>query len=379
MEKELGRIKYIDGLKVIMAIAVVFTHYMLAFYPNGYVGFGSGVNEGIKKCIRGGMPWSLISNSSISLYLFFAMISFVIAVNYREKQSDISVIQKQAVGRYFQFLIPVFAATFLAFVLYETGFLRYEQVAAMTGTPWSLSIRPTTHSFGLMLLYGIIGIYFNNNVEFLTVLWCMHVIFIGSMLTYAIMALFGNLRYKYICCIMFMIVGLIFPQYLVFAVGVISGEIYNYVRYRELEGWKINLAGICMICTGIAIGMIPSVYLPKYINLYISYAAGSLLILCGVVICRPVQKLLSWKGFMILRGQEFSIILVHIFVLYSFSAWLYKLLLQFIHNNQLCFLFTFLISLPVIALGAIIFNILFEKPSRRLSKRVSGILMTEKA
>lgn len=193
-----NRIEYFDGLKGLMALIVVLLHYMMALFPKGYVGFGSGVDSNPSSVVEKGMPWSLLSNSSLCLYIFLALISFFIVWGYRQHNSQIEVVQKKAVGRYFQFMIPVFAATVMAYIFYEIGFLQYDMVADMTGTSWSRNLVPTTHNPLKMIFYGIVGIYFNNKVEFLTVLWCMHIIFLGSMLTYAVLALFGNSRYTYL-------------------------------------------------------------------------------------------------------------------------------------------------------------------------------------
>ncbi|MGN1179746.1 MAG: hypothetical protein ACI4SD_00925 [Suilimivivens sp.] len=104
------RVDYLDGLKGLMTIFVVFTHYMLALFPKGYVGFGSGLEGNLKEEVVANFPWSLFSNTSISLYLFFAMIPMFVVLSYRKHGDDAAVLQRQASS----FLCyPVFFRLFL--------------------------------------------------------------------------------------------------------------------------------------------------------------------------------------------------------------------------------------------------------------------------
>ena len=370
------KLEYLDGLKGLMAIFVVFTHYMLALFPKGYIGFGSGVEENMKEEAAANLPWSLFSNSSISLYLFFAMIAVFIVLKYRRHGNDVSVLQRSAAGRYFQFLIPVFASTVLAFVLYQCGFLQYESMEQLTGAPWSLAIVPTTNHIGWMLFYGLFGIYFNNQVEFLTVLWCMHIIFIGSMLTYGVWALFGNGRNRYLAAIVYLIIACALPDYFVFAVGGILGEILYAKQKREEEGNDREKPWIGLVCIllGAILGLVPSAFLPEHVTLYLTYALASGLILYGVLNCSWSRKLLLWKGFTGISKYGFSIILTHIFVLYSFSYWFYRFLKGFIADAGVLFILTFLVSFVVVVFISKLFWMLFERPSRVLAKKMSGYL-----
>lgn len=371
-----NRFLYLDGLKGWMAVSVVLTHYMLALWPKGYIGFGSGIEENLRSYVISDMPWSLFSNTSISLYLLFGMISYLVVVAYRSAGNSSAVLERQASKRYFQFLIPVFAATVGAYFLFEIGILPYEEIAELTGSAWNSAIAPTTDNVGWMLFYAVIGIYFNNKLSFLTVLWCMHIIFIGSFLVYGIWALFGKHQNWFVCSLVFFIVSLFYQEYLVFAAGALSGELF--VRWREKAGSrKLSFCGAVAIVCGIVLGLIPSSLLPEPLSLQMTYAAGVFLILTGLTFCKKIQHFLSWKGFVWLGKYLFSIILAHIFVLYTFSAWLYRFLSVWLETGSgELFLVTSVVSLPVVILASVAFYKLFEEPSRKLAnyvgKRMQG-------
>lgn len=366
-----------------MAVIIVFTHYMLAMWPKGFVGFGSGADGDLREYVRAGLPWSLFSNTSISLYLLFGMISFVIVVTYRNAGNALLILQRQACKRYFQFLFPVFAATIAAGLLYHFGILQYEGMAEMTGSMWNRAIIPTTDHPGMMLFYSVIGIYFNNKVEFLTVLWCMHIIFIGSYLTYSVLALFGRIRYKLVCYAAFLLVAAFNPVYLIFVAGAISGELF-YCRQHKQEGsidrkrqGVFSFGGAALVFLGCVIGLIPGPFLPAGITLEMTYAISAFCVLSGLIFCQWLPRFLSWKWAVWLGRYLFSVILVHIFVLYTFSFWLYRLLADFIQDRGWLFLTVSVVSLPVVILCAVGFYRLFELPSRKFAGYVASCLIKE--
>ncbi len=134
-----------------------------------------------------------------------------------------------------------------------------------------------------------------------------------------------------------------------------------------------------MIVAGIALGLVPSPMLIEPLSLYITYAFSVFLILTGLMFCKGMQRFLSWKGFVWLGKYLFSIILVHIFVLFTFSAWLYRFLLTWLDaGGGAVFAVTSLVSLPVVVLISMGFYRLFELPSRKLAaymgKRIQGDL-----
>lgn len=373
MEK---RIHYLDGLKGWMAVVIVLTHYMIALRPEGYVGFGSGVTGDLREHVLANLPWSLFSNTSISLYLLFGMISFFIVVAYRKAGDDVTVLQRQACKRYFQFVLPVFVATIAGGLLYQFGILQYEGLAGLTGSVWNTAIVPTTDNPGLMLFYALAGIYFNNKVEFLTVLWCMHIIFIGSYLTYGVLALFGRVRYRWVCYAVFLCVAVFYPAYLVFVAGAVCGELWQQKREGFKTGRTVWL-GVALVILGLVIGMVPSPFLPVGITLEMTYAVGVLFILSGLILSERIFRFLAWKWAVWFGRYLFSVILVHIFILYTFSLWLYRLLAVYIEGKDLLFGLVAALSMPVVMLCSVGFYRLFELPSRKLAGFVASRLIKD--
>ena len=93
------RIIYIDGLKGLCGIWVCLFHYLLAFASFGYIGWESGVADADKAAYYFRyFPYSILTNGSFPLYIFFALIGFIPALHFFQTGSA-DGIRRQAVMR----------------------------------------------------------------------------------------------------------------------------------------------------------------------------------------------------------------------------------------------------------------------------------------
>ncbi|WP_133245162.1 hypothetical protein [Victivallis vadensis] len=115
------RIIYIDGLKGLCGIWVCLFHYLLAFASFGYIGWESGVADADKAAYYFRyFPYSILTNGSFPLYIFFALIGFIPALHFFQTGSA-DGIRRQAVMRYFRLMPPVLACALIASVVYLTS------------------------------------------------------------------------------------------------------------------------------------------------------------------------------------------------------------------------------------------------------------------
>ena len=120
------RMLYIDGLKLIMCYMVMLIHFAIAYFPEGYIGFGSLYAPAERsQAFWAGLPYSLYTNSALPLHVFFALIALLPTIAfYRSKQPYLSL-QRQAIKRYFRFMLPVAAAIIGTFCLHSLGLLDF--------------------------------------------------------------------------------------------------------------------------------------------------------------------------------------------------------------------------------------------------------------
>ena len=97
------RLNYIDGLKGWCAASVCILHFLLMFEIGGFIGW---------KCMPEAalnpfgyyfewFPYSVLTNNSFPLYIFFALISFIVSytLTYGRHHRQQRVFHKQSQGR----------------------------------------------------------------------------------------------------------------------------------------------------------------------------------------------------------------------------------------------------------------------------------------
>ncbi len=192
------RIQYIGAIKGISGIWVAFFHYVLAFFPVGYVGWGSGVADSDRAArYFSAFPASAFANSSFPLYTFFALVSFTLAAAHFRGGRGESV-RRQAVKRYFRLMPPVLACTMICYALVAGGLMFNARLGELAPSGWSSAFYGNGASFWQALISGLFAAFVYGDGYYCSILWCMNVIFIGSYLSYGILLLFGDVRGRWL-------------------------------------------------------------------------------------------------------------------------------------------------------------------------------------
>ena len=92
IQNKSSRMLYIDGLKLIMCYMVMLIHFAISYFPEGFIGFGS-VYEPAERsqAFWASLPYSLYTNSSLPLHVFFALIALLPTIAfYKSKQPYLS-------------------------------------------------------------------------------------------------------------------------------------------------------------------------------------------------------------------------------------------------------------------------------------------------
>ena len=179
------RIIYIDGLKGLCGIWVCLFHYLLAFASFGYIGWESGVADADKAAYYFRyFPYSILTNGSFPLYIFFALIGFIPALHFFQTGSA-DGIRRQAVMRYFRLMPPVLACALIASVVYLTSGFFSQEVGALLDNNWDRAFYVVPLSLTGAFANGIFYALWNGNCDYCSVLWCMNVIIFGSFLWYS--------------------------------------------------------------------------------------------------------------------------------------------------------------------------------------------------
>ena len=372
IQNKSSRMLYIDGLKLIMCYMVMLIHFAISYFPEGFIGFGS-VYEPAERsqAFWASLPYSLYTNSSLPLHVFFALIALLPTIAfYKSKQPYLSL-QRQAIKRYFRFMLPVAAAIIGTSCLYSLGMLDFKGLAQLRNSHWCLAIEPEVMSLPTLLYHAFVQVYFENGDAILTVTWCMYIIFLGSMLTLALLALFGNSPFRRWLYLASIPVLLSYPTYAAFIVGIACGDFYVHcLPNLTISKVMQSLISWLLLALGIFIGYLPDFVLPSPLTLFYTYAVASGMIIMALMLNPYLQRLLSHPFLVQQAKYSFGVLLVHTWILTAVSKPLYQMLMPMTDNICLKFTLCFVICMVLTHLLAIPFHHLFEKPSQALADYV---------
>ena len=378
--KAAPRIQYIDGLKLIMCYMIMLIHFTIAYFPDGYISFGSNYTAAERiPAFWDGLPYSIYTNSPFPLHIFFALAAVLPTISFfRSKEPYISL-QRQAIKRYFRFMIPVAAAIIGTSLLHTCGILDFKELAQLNNSPWCLSIEPKAMPWPTLLYHALVQCYFENGGDILTVMWCMYIIFLGSMLTLALLALFGSSPFRKWLYLASVLLLLAYPTYASFIMGIACGDFYvHHLERISFSNSQKALLSWLLLAMGIIIGYMPDFLFPAPITPFYAYAAASGMIILSLMLISFLQGILS-KPFLVHHAKySFSVLLVHICVLAGVSKYIYQALQPLTNSHLLSFALCFSICVVITQLLAMVFYQLFEKPSQALADFVYQATRTPK-
>ena len=360
-----SHIKYIDGLKGISAIWITLLHYILAFIPIGYIGWSCGINESDRASIYfSNLPISIFTNSSFPLYTFFALISFISALIFF-RNHDRKFIVKQAVKRYFRLLIPILACTLICYMLMACGVMFNSELGKIAPSHWSSVFYQDGYSLTGALKSAFYTTFIYGDGYYCSILWCMNIIFIGSYLTYPILALFGKSKFRWIIyLITFFACIKIRADYTAFVMGIAAADIANKLQHHSMP----NKLSFTLFISGLLVGnIIPPISLPNWLQISVLYSIGNFLILIGVSQCIAMKNFLEKNALCKIGRYSFPLILVHFPIMMSLSAWIFVELRQADFAFTPSLLISWIASVPILMIAVVLFYRFVELPSEKLA------------
>lgn len=252
--------------------------------------------------------------------------------------------------------------------------MHVEDTYNLTGSKWILvsSIPSEEISSVWDLIYiSFVNCFFDNKYRIISVLWCMPIIFLGSLLTYGFLAIFGNCKKRNFAYLIWALISIPYPEYSVFLSGIICADFYIHklpeIISSKPKSTKREILSVLLILISIGIGLIPSLILPKPLTIEFIYSIGVILFLLGLMGSTYIQKLLSLKLFVSQSKYSFSVILVQFGVLFTIGYFVFKNMFAWSNNYNISFLITLFVSMLSTHVISVIFHYLFEQPSNKLA------------
>ncbi len=367
-------IKYIDGLKGLCAILVVFLHYLMGYVGRGFVGWQSGIEDAQKlDYFWANFPLSGVINATFILQIFFTIVAFLPAWHFFNKQ-DTEWIKRQAIIRYFRFVPYIFVIVILSYIIYLSGGYFNQEVSRLLDIQWTGALLVGNFSWPDAIEAGLFRAFVYGDGGYVSVLWCMHIIFIGSYIAYACILLFASAkRHMCIYAVLFLLCAVVLPWTMPFVGGVMVASIAN-AEFKNPSGDTFRkVVGFSLFFVGMALGMCVDGLTMNYILQDIIKNCAAICVTLSVFYLDFLQRFLQ-TPFLISCGKYgFSILVIHCLVMLSISAWLFLKLHAWL-GYDLALWISFILSIIPLTLATVIFAKIMDPICIKLSRKIYNLL-----
>ena len=243
MKVEKPRLQFLESIRGLAALAVVFYHLMLGFWPYMEHPYPPPPPH-VRKLflIWSHSPLSFLYHGSFAVIIFFVLSGFVLTYSFFRSPSHERV-SESALRRYFRLALPVTISVLIAYALMQLHAFHNDQAALLNHSEWLGPWYRFQSSFWAndssgALRQGLYGSFFYTETGYNNVIWTMGIELRGSMLVYAFLALFGRLRNRWIlyvaaCVALFSAGDVSGGFYLDFLIGVMLCDFYVHIEMRD--------------------------------------------------------------------------------------------------------------------------------------------------
>lgn len=385
------RIKYLDGLRGVLAVIVFIHHFFYAFCPD--LIFGGNYEYYLHRGpfsfykMMALTPINIFYNPGMAIHFFFLLSGYVQTRNYFVSP-NVSFIQKSLLKRYFRLALPVLSVVLLVYLFHATFLFRKDLIPenALTSA-WVKSLVPNNLHFFEVIQEGLVNA-FRGNSRYYQVLWTMPIELINSFVVLGLLLILHRLKHTVKILIVLMLIQfVVLKEY--YSVAFVAGMLFAKL---EVESFKFKtmltnrVVHFLCLALGLYFGSYPftgyqnaaanSFYAPiSFFEVYphiISYLIGILFLFCFLLYSKSTQRILSGKVFTLIGAISFMFYLMHLVILLSFAPWLYNELSN-PNDGGLDLLITGVASFLVISLASYVFTQLIDKPAIKLSARFAKL------
>ena len=365
MNNNNNKISYLDGLRGFAALIVVISHFVVGFYPALYTANYKEVNTNhVIELFIAKSPINILYNGNFCVCLFFVLSGYVLSNKFfyiNNKQILISSIIK----RYFRLAVPVLLSSFMVYIFIKLSLFHNMDAGKLTNSTWWLSkFWNFNDNFTNFLYTNLYSTFFKYSSKYNSVLWTMTYELLGSYLVFSVV-IFNKFKIRYlIYLVCILLLGNTY--YVSFVLGMILSDIKaNNSKCLKLINTKVINFTILII--GLFLGSYPTgvnanetIYSFLNINYTTPYIiwhiVGAFLLMIMFMNSSMLQRTFSRKIFRFLGEISFSMYLIHLIVIGSFSSYMFIVLYKVCSYN-VAFLIVFTLSMAII----IVISFLFSK------------------
>ena len=327
-----AHIKWIDGLKGILALIVVLAHLRGAF--------SSVIDENL---LLYTFPLAELSNGTMAVAAFICLSSIVMTFKCR----DASAWQGILLKRYFRLALPICPIVLLYVLMWKEDLLFNNSLATIIDSPILNSTAPTSFK---IVLKVILTTPFGYGDGYMFVFWMLGYIFITPFVVVLLDIITENMSAKKViiftlfCTLISLIVN---PWFInIFAGFLFAKFICEASNMRMNMRWLVL---ILLIALYIAIHFTATYVRENMPNTTVfthSVATFKGIILVSIfMLSKQLQEIFSRRPVVWLGKISFEIYLLHLIVIFSFGCWMYLRIPYFNHRMILIYVGVLLVSI----------------------------------
>jgi peptidoglycan/LPS O-acetylase OafA/YrhL len=315
-----GRKPYLDGLRGFAALAVFIGHLSLVVLPDlemlrGDYGWGLIITQ------IGKSPLDVLWNGSSAVCVFFVLSGYVMTDLGKRSRLNLPA---QIVRRYLRLAIPVLITSTSAYLLMREGLMHNHIDPDVTGG-WLARWYDFGYSDQHMVYEALIGTFHEGSDAYNPNLWTMHPEFLGSVYVIVICAIAPGRTIGFA-----LLAGYYYADFiLLFAIGALLNDYETEIsRIGPRTAIALFLVGMYM-CSMPNVGpeislpwhaMLPRIF--HYDDAHYWHSIGATLIVLGLQCSSRLQAIFASRIGRELGRMSFTLYLIHIPILCSFTAWL---------------------------------------------------------
>lgn len=369
------RLHYLDGLRGMAALMVLFCHFRLMFdesFESRSLAFLNGTlhNKFLADFVQAFL--NMLSNGPLAVFIFWFMSGYVISVPLFSP-NGMKYLPGAFVKRYFRLALPALASVLVAYCLLLTGAIFNQQFFVPDQSNHWLHLFYQFHAnFFTAIQNGLWDTFFNYNeaLSYNASLWTMEQELYGSFLCFFLFAIFRTHPKRFI--VYGIILGIFFIQnrfpLITFMGGFIlcdldhaNGSKHPILLWLEEQVFAKSFYGVLLLCAVVFFAGHKT-----HVDMRDMLSSGAIVI----IISRTnfLKKLLTTPVFKYLGDWSFALYLLHLPVLCSLTCALYNF---FGGSHTQKVLYASSISLVVIVSAAALFTAFVDKPAIRFANKLA--------
>lgn len=374
------KLAYLEGLRGIAALIVVFHHLVLLFYPA--LNYGNGTNSTLNTIAV--TPLNIFYNGDFAVCLFFVLSGYVLSYKYI-LTNDPHIVAGYAIKRYFR-LMPLIASSVLViFILSRLNLFHTQQLNdRLQLGDWLTSMFNGDPSFITMLKNIFYGIFLLGDNSYNPVVWSMGIEFIGSMLLFAFLLLNHKIKPKWILFVLTLLLAVYLKRY--YYIAFLLGYGLCFVDQKKLLRITPIILKLILLLIGIMCASYPadwqhwntSIYAFmtfEGIDLYSFYhVLGSGILLLLITQNNALKNFFSLKPVLFLGRISFSMYLYHLIVLILIIPHIFSWCILTL-NYKITVLICILVSFPVILLVSYVTEMIIDKPALKFANKLEAKIL----